>query len=130
MKQHQFNQLCQQRGWKYRLQGAWDSYNAPYLELPQWNMVAEFFVEPITDEISATGIFLHCVSDQLRFSRPSGEAVALVEVMPIVLTEVMRDLDLFVGVCSIGNDPTWVDAGDTHHRYWHTFSFGDLSDLC
>jgi len=127
LKQHQFNQLCQQRGWKYRLQGAWDSYNTPYLELPQWDLIAEFFVEPVTDEASATGIFTHCVSDQLRFRRSNGESVSLVEIMPIVLTEVMRDLDLFVGVCSIGNDPTWIDAGDAHHGYWHAFSFGDLS---
>jgi hypothetical protein len=127
LKQHQFNQLCQQRSWKYRLQGAWDSYNTPYLELPQWDLIVEFFVEPVPDEASATGIFTHCVSDQLRFRRSNGESVSLVEIMPIVLTEVMRDLDLFVGVCSIGNDPTWIDAGDAHHGYWNAFSFGDLS---
>jgi len=39
----------------------------------------------------------------------------------------MRDLDLFVGVCSIGNDPTWADSGEAHQGYWHTYSFGDLS---
>lgn len=127
LKQHQFNQLCQQRGWKYRLQGAWDSYNTPYLELPQWDLVAQFLIEPIPEETSDTGIYMHCVSDQLRFHRSNGEPVALVEVLPIVLTEVMRDLDLFVGVCSIGNDPTWADSGEAHQGYWHAYSFGDLS---
>jgi hypothetical protein len=41
----------------------------------------------------------------------------------------MRDVDLFVGVASVGNDPTWADGGeDTPHRnYWQSFSFGDLS---
>ena len=45
------------------------------------------------------------------------------------LSEVMRDVDLFVGVCSVGNDPIWNDGGPQgrHRDYWNTFSFGDLS---
>ena len=40
----------------------------------------------------------------------------------------MRDVDLFVGVASVGNDPTWQDGGEhQHHAYWHEYSFGDLS---
>jgi hypothetical protein len=127
IRHHQFNSLCQQRGWKYKLQGAWDSYNTPYLELPQWDLVAQFFVEPISEQVSDTGIFLNCVTDQVRFHRFNGEQVPMVEIMPIVFTEVMRDVDLFVGVCSIGNDPNWVDAGEANHGYWHAYSFGDLS---
>ena len=40
----------------------------------------------------------------------------------------MRDVDLFVGVASIGNDPTWNDGGpDGQFRaYWHDYSFGNL----
>jgi hypothetical protein len=30
-------------------------------------------------------------------------------------------------VSSIGNDPNWHDRGEQHGIYWHTFSFGDLS---
>jgi hypothetical protein len=40
----------------------------------------------------------------------------------------MRDVDLFVGVCSIGNDPGWQDGG-IHlgfNDYWREYSFGDL----
>jgi hypothetical protein len=40
----------------------------------------------------------------------------------------MRDVDLFVGVCSIGNDPTWGDRGEAPAAtYWQTYSFGELS---
>ncbi len=47
----------------------------------------------------------------------------------------MRDIDLFVGVASIGNDPTWYDGAhqydearrDRHCDYWHSYSFGELS---
>ena len=41
----------------------------------------------------------------------------------------MRDVDLFVGVASVGNDSTWNDGGsDGRFRdYWHSFSFGELT---
>lgn len=129
IRQHQFLQLCQQRGWKYTLQGGWDSHNTPFLELPKWNLTAEWFIDADTNssEMSESGVFLNCFTDQVRFKRPNGDAVPLTEILPIVFTEVMRDVDLFVGVCSIGNDPDWVDGGHDNHRYWYGYSFGDLS---
>jgi hypothetical protein len=129
IRQHQFAQLCQQRGWKYTLQGGWDSHNTPYLELPKWDLVAQYFVDanPDTNAMSPSAVFLNCITDQVRFHRTDGALIPLSEVMPIVFTEVMRDVDLFVGVCSIGNDPNWVDAGIGHHEYWQAYSFGDLS---
>jgi hypothetical protein len=39
----------------------------------------------------------------------------------------MRDVDLFVGVTSVGNDPNWVAAGNRVGDYWHRYSFGELS---
>jgi hypothetical protein len=41
----------------------------------------------------------------------------------------MRDLDLFVGVSSVGNDPDWRDYGNERlQQYWHSFSFGELTE--
>ena len=42
--------------------------------------------------------------------------------------EVMRDVDLFVGVASVGNDPTWTDNGlfGRYSESWDRFAFGDL----
>src|SRR5262249_42759766 len=34
IRQHQFLALCHERGWRYQLQGGWDSANIPTLELP------------------------------------------------------------------------------------------------
>lgn len=129
IRQHQFVQLCQQRGWKYTLQGAWDSHNTPFLKLPKWNLTAEWFIEANADtnEMSESGVFLNCFTDQVRFRRANGDTAPMTEIMPIVFTEVMRDVDLFVGVCSIGNDPNWVDSGNDNHRYWQSYAFGDLS---
>ena len=41
----------------------------------------------------------------------------------------MRDVDLFVGVSSVGNDPTWQDGGPEgrYLTYWQDYAFGDLS---
>ena len=43
----------------------------------------------------------------------------------------MRDVDLFVGVASVGNDATWSDSGGlpTYRDYWQSYSFGDLSEI-
>lgn len=51
------------------------------------------------------------------------------DVPALAFSEAMRDIDVFVGVCSIGLDAAWgtrepVRFGD----YWQRFSFGDLSD--
>ena len=52
------------------------------------------------------------------------------EAVPLlVLSEVLRDVDLFVGVASVGNDPTWQDGGpDGRFReYWTSYGFGELT---
>jgi hypothetical protein len=55
--------------------------------------------------------------------------VALEEIPPLVFSEVMRDVDLFVGVASVGADPTWQDGGPNgrYRDYWQSYSFGELS---
>ncbi len=41
----------------------------------------------------------------------------------------MRDVDLFIGVTSVGNDPNWSDGGPEgrYRDYWQEYSFGELS---
>ena len=51
----------------------------------------------------------------------------LEDVPPIVFSEAMRDVDLFVGVSSIAADPAWQDHGDDRYTaYWRQASFGEL----
>ena len=132
LRQHQFQALCRQRNWSYQLQGGFDGDSVPTLVLPHWGLAAEFWVEPVfggEDSMSDAGICLYVTTDQVRFTRLAGGGpVRLVDVPALVFSEVMRDADLFVGVCSIGNDPTWADGGRTnHHTYWRGYAFGDLS---
>jgi hypothetical protein len=130
IRQHQFAALCRERGWRYQLQGGWDSHNVPTLPLPKWGLRAEFWVEPVSvlqADTSPAGVHLHLTTDQVRFAAPSGEPRDLLEVPARVFSEVMRDVDLFVGVASIGTDPTWADRGDAaQQEYWQAYAFGEL----
>ena len=157
LKQHQFNALCGQRGWKNQLRlMVDDSYLPARLLLPQWNLRAEFWIEGIGEDYGTdtteAGTYLYLSTDQVRFyaidaadnyantwgdrgyapyrANPA-EPMSLTEIPALVFTEVMRDVDLFVGVASVGNDPNWSDGGTEqrrrHYDYWHSYSFGELS---
>jgi hypothetical protein len=128
LRQHQLAALCRARGWRYALQGSgFDGANSPMLVLPEAGLVAEFFVD-VAEEApdTASGISAHVATDQVRFLR-AGAPVPLRDVPALVFSEVMRDVDLFVGVCSVGNDPAWQDRGLGHQEYWHSYAFGDLA---
>lgn len=133
LRQHQFNALCQQRGWIYTPQGGWDSDHTPELDLPQYGLRVEYWIDvpdPRTAPMTDSGIFLYISTDQVRFSRRGDrEVVTLREIPRRVFTEVLRDVDLFVGVCSIGNDPNWVDQDERrpYQDYWWGYAFGELS---
>lgn len=155
IKQHQFNALCALRGWKNKLRLMVDAEFPPAsLLLPQWGLRAEFWIEAIGTDYGAdtndSGTYLYLSTDQVRFYRvdavqrtahaggggyhpdyrnQDAEPVPLEEIPPLVLSEVMRDVDLFVGVASVGNDPTWNDGGPEgrYRDYWQNYSFGDLN---
>jgi hypothetical protein len=134
LRQHQLHSLCQARGWRHDYHGQWDSADAEArLALPQWDhLTTHFWTHPADDgQASPAGVLLHCSSDQVRFTDRGGDLVPLERVPPLVFSEVMRDVDLFVGVASIAADPAWQDGGrddDGRFRaYWQQASFGDLS---
>jgi hypothetical protein len=130
LRQHQFHALCGARGWSYHLQGSFDSHNIPTRILRRQGMRAEFWVDAIDTQVSEVGIFLHVSTDQVRFygGESEQEPMALERVAPHVFSELMRDVDLFVGVCSVGNDPTWHDRGEQFGEYWHGYTFGELGE--
>ncbi len=129
LRQHQFAALTKQRGWQYHLMGNWDSHNTPTVVIPDYKMTAQYYVNAEgADEETHNGIFLYVTTDQVRFYK-EGQLQELIDVPRLVFSEIMRDVDLFVGVTSIGNDPAWADnAHATHNAYWHGYSFGDLSE--
>lgn len=130
LRQHQFAALCRERGWSYRLEGNFDSANTPYLDLPRWELRVEFWVGGVATDMSQMGIYLYVSTDQVRFMRRGQfEPLPLTQVLPLLFSEVMRDVDLFVGVCSVGNDPNWHTGGPQgqFREYWGAYAFGELS---
>lgn len=112
LRQHQFNALCQVRGWLYTLMGQWDSHNIPTRIIPAWDIRAEYWVDSDWDDADSManqmGVFNYISTDQVRFYAQERQ-LNMDEVPSMVFSEVMRDVDLFVRVTSIGNDPNWVD---------------------
>ena len=148
VKQHQFNALCGARGWRNQLKLLVDAtYPPPSINLPAWNLRAEFWTDGAGDETNEAGTFLYLSTDQVRFypmdapqayghalehgGQPQTPAppLPLDSIPPLVLSEVMRDIDLFVGVASVANDPTWSDGGPDgrYRQYWNDVAFGYLS---
>jgi len=156
IRQHQFNALCAARGWKNKLRLMVDDEYPPAMRLlPTWNLRAEFWIEGIGTEYGQdtndTGTFLRLSTDQVRFysldatqrtghawgggyytNGPEGsdQPIPLDQIPPLVFSEIMRDVDLFVGVASVGNDPTWADGGPEgrYRDYWTGYAFGELSE--
>jgi Domain of unknown function (DUF4132) len=116
MRQFQFGKLCQIRGWDFNP----FSPDIATLEWPEYGIRAEFWISSSDGE--------HVASDQIRFVDANG-VMSLENIPAVVLSETMRDVDLFVAASSVGNDPNWFDQGPQEHRtYWHSYSFGELSE--
>lgn len=157
LRQHQFHALAAARGWRNKLRMMVDDeYEPATRELPQWGLRAEFWIEGVGEEwetdTTESGAYLRIATDQVRFypvgapqhyahaggggyeqwvpgdGQPT-DPLPLAEIPPLVLSEVLRDVDLFVGVASLGNDPTWQDGGPggRFREYWASYSFGELS---
>ncbi|MGQ4375949.1 DUF4132 domain-containing protein [Streptomyces sp. SAS_267] len=157
VRQHQFNSLAAVRGWRNKLRLCVDDEAPPATrELPRWGLRAEYWStgdgEYGTDT-TESGTYLRLRTDQVRFypldapensahcwggeyrMRPRDgedpvEPLPLTAIPPLVLSEVLRDVDLFVGVSSIGNDPAWQDGGPggRFQEYWTSYGFGDLTE--
>ena len=137
LKQHQFNTLASLRDWKYSLLGAYDDGRDNEIcqkHLPEYDITAEYWIDELYQDgaWNDTGIWLYIATDQVKFKNKNGEVMDLVDVPKMVFTEIMRDVDMFVGVCSVGNDPQWIDNNgerQANHDYWTSYSFGDLNEI-
>ena len=136
LKQHQFNALTSIRGWKYSLIGGFDYGDSATIarkEFPQHQLEAQFWIDEINQEDAMTdaGIWTYISTDQVRFEDHKGEPVELIDIPKMLFSEIMRDVDLFVGVSSVGNDPEWRDNGGMpqYRDYWTSYSFGDLNEV-
>lgn len=157
LRQHQFHALAAARGWRNKLRLAVDDSAPPAVrELPQWGLRAEYWIGSddtgdYDGDTTGTGSYLRLTTDQVRFypidapqnwahvcggpytmylrdGRDPADPLPLTEIPELVLSEVLRDVDLFVGVASVGNDPAWSDGGPggRFREYWTSYGFGEL----
>ena len=125
LKQAQFHALTMQRGWKQQRGGHWDGgdENSAYRYLPAFELNAEFKTQGSYDYGIGNGGTYECVATgEVSFSKK--KRVDLESVDALLFSEVMRDIDLFVSVTSIGNDPDWRERDNA---YWRQSSFGELA---
>ena len=106
------------------------------LALPTFGLEAAYFVDGALavdaweDSANANGVHHYVTTDQVRLRRPGEvDPIALDRAPPLAFSEVRRDVGLFVGVTSVGVDPTWQDRGNAPQRaYWQSFAFGELTE--
>jgi Domain of unknown function (DUF4132) len=125
--------LLKERGWGGSALGPWDGgyETAVFREFRVHGLRAEWWLESADAGDSTGGTLANlATTDQVRFvslEQRDREPIPLADVPSLVFSEAMRDVDLFVGVSSIGADPTWGDRGiDRFDTYWNVFSFGEL----
>jgi hypothetical protein len=115
--------LCRQRGWRYELQIG-NPGSCPRLEFPDRGEHAELAVTGIGEWSDA---FDTLVTSEVRFLKRDGSAVLLESVPPILLSEVLRDVDLLVSASSIGRDSQGASRYAGPARvYWEEFALGQL----
>ncbi|MEV7612753.1 DUF4132 domain-containing protein [Streptomyces sp. NPDC089799] len=123
--------LFRARGWRSSRLGPWDMGDGAdaerILAAGAWRVrFAHYWVEWADigdDELAST--------DQVRFDRRVEgvwREAPLADVPPLVFSEAMRDVDLFVGVTSVAADPEWADRTvEGHPGYWRRTAFGELT---
>ncbi|MFD7626425.1 DUF4132 domain-containing protein [Streptomyces sp. NPDC059851] len=133
LHQHRFHSLAAARGWRNTLRLAVDDVAPPAVrELPAWGMRAEFRIDPDPsetgpDDITDSGAFRRLTTGQLRFypldapqhaahccggaytvhprdGRPPADPLPLTAVPALVLSEILRDVDLFVNAADGGRE--------------------------
>jgi Domain of unknown function (DUF4132) len=124
--------LIKQRGWSVVALGPYDNDGGrQWRDFETHGIRAHFWMEHTGEDWDADSILAPlAATDQVRFTPiGSDDPLPLEQVPPIVFSEAMRDVDLFVAVTSIAGDPTWVDHGDDRYlAYWQEASFGELND--
>jgi hypothetical protein len=123
--------LLGHRGWRSNYLGDYDGgYDGDAtVELMDGQWRAHFYYDQV-DPGAGAQVAL-AATDQVRFERRDEQTwleTPLQEVPPLVFSEAMRDVDLFVSVTSIGADPDFADRGEDRFRaYWHSFASAELA---
>ena len=115
IRHQKFVALAKQRLWEYASVFAVDYPNIEYSDYK------------IKATLDINGRHEYVTTERVHFRDISkNEAMPMEEIPPIIFSETMRDVDLFVGVCSIGAEEIW--HGNLHRDYWSGYSKSKLSE--
>ncbi|NJP91757.1 DUF4132 domain-containing protein [Nonomuraea sp. FMUSA5-5] len=114
--------LLGQRGWTGRSIGDWDYDNGGdqgevVRDLAGWQARWALHI------VSGYGDPLLCATEAITFHR-DGRPASMADLPPLVLSEILREADLAVGVASVARDEQALVG---HERYWHSHGFGELT---
>jgi hypothetical protein len=137
LKQHQAMTLARINGWRPTLRMWVDAPNDEpwHLVIPAHNLVADYWVQGAGGDDPQTldsGAYVYVSTDRVQFHRipegatdsatgpRRGDPVPLIEIPPVIYSEIMRHADLFTAVASIAADPNWLDQGGNaeHPSQW------------
>lgn len=112
--------IAPQRSWDF----VYEHYDCafPKRHLPAWQLRADYdLAQAPLGGLSPTG--------RLHFQKMGADTswVNLVDIPAVVFSEVLRDVDMFVAVTSIGSDPNWQANGHEQEAYWRNYAYGSLS---
>jgi hypothetical protein len=127
--------LMKVRGWQAKWMGTFDGGYAvtPSLVLNEGNHRVGFdlqlLAEPPQEDCAISG--------GVHFSRRVGKSwrpTPMADVPPLVFSEALRDVDLFVSVCTVANDPLWrqrrLQSWDEQRRIaWEGEANGELTAI-
>ncbi|MFF3442813.1 DUF4132 domain-containing protein [Streptosporangium sp. NPDC002721] len=117
--------LLGQRGWTGRSIGNWDYVNGGdqgevVRDLAGWQARWAMHIVSAPGE----GTTMLCATEGITFHR-DGQPASMADLPPLVLSEILREADLAVGVASVARDDQALTG---HERYWHSHGFGELAE--
>ena len=132
MAEGQAHALANARGWTATRGGHWDGGQEAcfHRKLVSQGLGASWELSALEDlGTSDAGLYLYVRGGSVRFRTLAtdgkrSKVVPLTKVPPIVFTEVMRDVDLCVGVANVGNDLEWLHRETLDD--WTAVAFGAL----
>ncbi len=124
--------LARDRRWSAKALGPWDGGGEAKATKAFGADLRVSFRYDLRDglDLSDDPLAAVAVTGRVSFDRREGRAWTVLnvsDVPPVVLSEAMRDIDLFVSVASIGLDPTW-GLRSNHFGEWSEHAFGDLTE--
>ena len=123
-----FHALAIQRRWKQTKGGGYDggSENQAYKEISNHGISVMFEATGLDEyDYNDGGMYAACGTGSVNYYNSEGR-MQLIDVPDVVFSECMRDVDLFVGVCSVAFDDTWRDRAQ---EYWGFHGFGELTEI-